>query len=131
MQTTFHRAFDMTANPFQSLEDVIETGFDRILTSGQQSGAREGTDLIAQLVQKAGEKITIMPGSGINEHNITEIARKTGAREFHGSFGKSIPSSMTFKNKRSTMGSRETDEYDINIADSEHIRRIKMILSRL
>jgi len=131
MQTTFHRAFDMTTNPFQSLEDVIETGFDRILTSGQQSTAPEGTDLIAQLVQKAGKRISIMPGSGINEQNIVDIAHKTGAREFHGSFSKSVPSSMTFRNDRSSMGNKKTDEYELKIADVDQIISIKNLLSQL
>ncbi|MGC4021325.1 MAG: copper homeostasis protein CutC [Cyclobacteriaceae bacterium] len=66
MKVTCHRAFDMTRDPFEALEDCIEVGFDRILTSGQKPKAIEGVDLIAEL-KKSNGRIIIMPGSGVNE----------------------------------------------------------------
>lgn len=83
LSVTFHRAFDECNNPLESLEKIIELGFDRILTSGQQPTAEEGISLLRHLVEKAGDRIIILPGSGINESNILKIARETGAREFH------------------------------------------------
>ena len=63
---TFHRAFDRTADPFQALEDIIEVGCERILTSGQKPNAQEGAGLIKQLIEKAGDRIIIMPLSLIH-----------------------------------------------------------------
>jgi len=85
MEVTFHRAFDHCADPFTALEDIINCGCNRILTSGQKPTAAEGIPLIRDLVEKAGERITIMPGSGIRSSNLQEMARRTGAQEFHSS----------------------------------------------
>ncbi|MEO7959964.1 MAG: copper homeostasis protein CutC [Ginsengibacter sp.] len=82
---TFHRAFDRTADPMQSLEDIIDIGCERILTSGHQPKAMDGLDEIKALVQQADDRIIIMPGSGINSENITNMAKQSGATEFHSS----------------------------------------------
>jgi copper homeostasis protein len=73
----------MCRDPFESLERIIELRCDRILTSGQQPRAEQGIDLLNKLVEKAGERIIIMPGSGVNAQNIAKLAKETGAREFH------------------------------------------------
>jgi copper homeostasis protein len=80
---TFHRAFDRTVNPFEALEDIIDIGCERILTSGQMPTAFEGAELIKQLICKVDDRIIIMPGSGVRADNIIEIAEATGAVEFH------------------------------------------------
>jgi copper homeostasis protein len=80
---TFHRAFDCTPDPFQALEDIIACGCTRILTSGQQHTAFEGRELIFKLIQQAGNRIAIMPGSGVNKSNVVSLISKTGAREVH------------------------------------------------
>src|SRR4029077_4995194 len=67
---TFHRAFDWAANPFEALEDIIDIGCERVLTSGQQPTAMEGAALIADLVRQSAGRIVIMPGSGIRASNI-------------------------------------------------------------
>ena len=107
---TFHRAFDHTCDPFKALEDIISLGCVRILTSGCKPTALEGADLLAQLVEKAGGRIIIMPGCGVREGNIAEIARLSGAREFHFSARESVESGMIFRNPDVTMGS-EDDPY--------------------
>ena len=84
LSVTFHRAFDVCRNPFEALEDIIALGCDRILTSGQKNTAPEGAELIAALVGKAGDRIIIMPGSGVTPANLDSLQRLTGAREFHG-----------------------------------------------
>lgn len=96
---TFHRAYDRTSDPFQALEDIIHIGCERILTSGQQPKATEGTSLIQQLVHRAGERITIMPGAGINSQNIIQIAESTGAVEFHSSASMFIQGNMQYHHK--------------------------------
>ena len=98
MGVTFHRAFDWVANPFEALEDIIDIGCERILTSGQQPTAIQGASLIADLINQAADRIVIMPGSGIRSSNIADIARETGAHEFHSSARSQIRSSMQFIN---------------------------------
>lgn len=96
MGVTFHRAFDRTKNMFEALEDIIDCGCERILTSGQKPAAYDGMDNIKALVEKADDRIIIMPGSGINSKNIVEIAQYTGATEFHSSARNFIESKMQF-----------------------------------
>ena len=107
---TFHRAFDHTSDPFKALEDIIGLGCARILTSGCMPTALEGAGLLAQLVEKAEDRIIIMPGCGVNESNIAETARLSGAREFHFSAREPVESGMSFRNPRVAMGS-EDDPY--------------------
>lgn len=107
---TFHRAFDHSADPFQALEDIISLGCARILTSGCKPTALEGATLLAGLVEKAGDRIIIMPGCGVKEGNIAEIARLTGAREFHFSAREPVESGMIFRNPEVVMGT-EDDPY--------------------
>lgn len=85
MGVTFHRAFDRVADPNKSLEDIIDLGCERILTSGLQATAAAGIQLIESLIKQADNRIIIMPGSGVRADNIIEIANKTGAKEFHSS----------------------------------------------
>jgi len=85
MEVTFHRAFDRCKNPLDALEQLIELGVDRILTSGQKKTAIEGIDLLSELVKKANNRIIIMPGSGINDKNISKLITKTKAIEYHSS----------------------------------------------
>jgi copper homeostasis protein len=85
LKVTFHRAFDFTPDPIKAMEDIIEAGCARILTSGQEIVALDGLDTIAKLVKAAGTRIQIMPGAGIRASNIERVIRKTGATEFHSS----------------------------------------------
>ena len=96
MQVTFHRAFDRCKDPFKALEQLIQLGCSRILTSGQQPLAAQGGDLIAQLVKAADKKIIIMPGSGVRKDNIKMLAGTTGAVEFHTSLRSYAKSKMDF-----------------------------------
>jgi copper homeostasis protein len=96
MEVTFHRAFDRCRDPFKAMEQLIEIGCQRILTSGQKATAPEGISLITQLVQLAREKIIIMPGSGVRKENIRELAQKTGVKEFHSSLRGKQQSKMEF-----------------------------------
>ncbi|MDR1680180.1 MAG: copper homeostasis protein CutC [Prevotellaceae bacterium] len=88
MSVTFHRAFDECREPEKALKDIIALGCHRLLTSGQRPAAEEGIPLLRELVEQAKDKngyprIIVMPGSGITPGNIAEIARMTGAQEFH------------------------------------------------
>lgn len=99
MAVTFHRAFDRVDNASAALEDIIEIGCERILTSGLQPTAMEGTDTIAALVKQAGERIIIMPGSGVRSENIKAIAERSGAKEFHTSARIFTTSKMNYANE--------------------------------
>lgn len=99
MKTTFHRAFDRCKDLPLSLEDVIDLGFDRILTSGGYPTAPQGANMIKNLIVKAGQRIIIMPGSGITEKNIQQLAVNTNMKECHGSFRSMYPFSPTYTNK--------------------------------
>lgn len=90
MAVTFHRAFDMVADPFSEMEKLIKAGVSRILTSGQMPDAEKGIDMLKKLNEKSERKIIIMPGGGITPENIKKIADETGCHEFHYSAKKVI-----------------------------------------
>ena len=83
LPVTFHRAIDECVDLHRSLEDVIKSGATRVLTSGGRRTAPEALETIGELVRIAGDRLIVMPGSGIHAGNIREVVRKTGAREFH------------------------------------------------
>jgi copper homeostasis protein len=125
MSVTFHRAFDMCKDPFKGLEDVISTGADRLLSSGQKNKAVEGLELIYQLICQANERIIIMPGSGINESNIVNIAKNSGAKEFHLTGRKIIESEMIFRRQNLSLSANSgISEYSRKVVDSDMIRSI-------
>jgi copper homeostasis protein len=101
---TFHRAFDMSADPFEALEAIVRTGCTRILTSGQEASAIEGAELLAELVRRAGDRVTIMVGGSVRERNISRLIRLTGAGEYHFTAFDAGESRMTFRNTRIFMG---------------------------
>jgi copper homeostasis protein len=122
MEVTFHRAFDRAADPLAAMETIINCGCHRILTSGQVPNAGDGKELIRQLVEQAGGRIIIMPGSGVRSSNIKEIADYTGAVELHSSARKVIASGMTIQ-KESMKEDLKTVSVDI-----EEIRKMKEAL---
>lgn len=112
---TFHRAFDRVVDASQALEDIIEIGCERILSSGLHPTALAGADTIAALIKQAEERIIIMPGSGIRANNIIELAEKTGAVEFHSSARITIDSKMNYTNPaiKEESGTVSVDEGEI------------------
>ncbi len=98
MHVTFHRAFDVCTEPFDALETIIACGCKRLLTSGMKDTALEGAGLIKELVERADGRIEIMPGSGINESNLADIAYLTRASAFHTSAKVVLNSEMNYLN---------------------------------
>lgn len=90
MGVTCHKVFDITPNPYQALEQLIECGCERILTSGTAATALAGKEVLAKLIEQAAERISIMPGGGVRAANIKELMR-TGATEFHTSARVKVP----------------------------------------
>jgi copper homeostasis protein len=124
LKVTFHRAFDMTAELFRALEDICEIGADRILTSGGEQTAEEGVPSIARLVQAAKGRIAIMAGSGINAGNVRSIVERTGVKEIHVGLRSSVPSSMTFRNPKVSMGTVPDREYQRFVVLEENVRQL-------
>ncbi|BDS10195.1 copper homeostasis protein CutC [Aureispira anguillae] len=123
MRITFHRAFDRCSNPFQALEQLIDLGVDRILTSGQKKTAIEGQDLIQGLIQKANGRIVIMPGAGVNPQNI--LALKTiGATEFHFTAHQTIEQIEGFKHPHFP-----STEYQKKVFDVEKLKSCLNIIN--
>jgi copper homeostasis protein len=121
---TFHRAFDLCADQYQGLEDVIEVGCERILTSGGKSTAIEGAAVIANLIAKATGRIVIMPGSGINEANVNDLLRFTTAKEIHSSARTVVKSKMNYQNDHIFMGDNRTNAYNYEVTDAERVKKI-------
>lgn len=132
LKVTCHRAFDMTRDPFQALEDCIEVGFDRILTAGQHAQALKGASLIGELIKKADGRIAIMPGSGVNEDTVEEILKLSHAREIHFSATAFRPSGMEYKNPNiAGMGSDEGAEYKLRTVDPERVKKMRQLAEKL
>lgn len=85
LEVTFHKAFDVCADPFAALEQLADLGVKRILTSGQAETALSGIEVLKKLVEVAGNRMAIMPGGGVRDANLEAIAEGTGAKEFHSS----------------------------------------------
>jgi copper homeostasis protein len=124
MEVTFHRAFDMTPDPFRALEDIIGLGIARILTSGQAASAPAGSGIIAGLITRASGRVIIMPGGGINEVNIIELQQKTKAVEFHASLRNPVKSKMKFKNDQAFMGATGEDDFTWQETDPQRVRKL-------
>ena len=85
MEVTFHRAFDRCRDWHVALEQIIECGCDRILTSGQRKTAPEGYENLREIQNLAGNRIKILAGSGVNSQNVAYLIRATGVGEVHSS----------------------------------------------
>jgi copper homeostasis protein len=120
---TFHRAFDLSRDPRQALEDIIALGCERVLTSGARERAADGADLIAALVRQAGDRLVVMPGGGIDEGNLPALRERTGAREFHASARSVRPSAM--RHRHPHIGSLGGDHAQ---SDATRIRRMVALL---
>ncbi|GAA0403428.1 copper homeostasis protein CutC [Microbispora corallina] len=116
LSVTFHRAFDMAADPFAALETLVALGVDRVLTSGQDSTALEGAPLIASLVERAGDRLVVMPGGGITPRNAGRVVEATGAKEIHFAALVDEPSPVVHRNPYPYMGGE--------LRQSEFVRRV-------
>ena len=125
LSVTFHRAFDMTPDPFAALETLVGLGVDRVLTSGQEASVLEGLPLIAELVRKAGRRIIVMPGGGITQRNAARIVAGASPKEMHFAALEPAASSMTFRRAHVFMGGElRPSEYDRLATSADTVRSV-------
>ena len=130
LSVTFHRAFDMTRDPFEALDDLIEIGVNRVLTSGQEATAYEGMDTLKKLIDIAGDRIIIMPGCGIKERNFKKIDSFLHAKEYHMSLSSPKETKMTFHPGHIYMGGLlRQSEFLLSETNSERVKNIINIAS--
>jgi copper homeostasis protein len=123
---TFHRAFDLSREPTQALEDIVTLGCERILTSGTQASAPDGAALIRELVVQAAGRLVVMPGAGVTAQNIAALAAATGAHEFHASAKRQLPSGM--QHRRPLLSDMEGGELG---SDVDQVRALAMALQAI
>lgn len=129
LSVTFHRAFDVCRDGRKGLEQIIELGCNRILTSGQQPHAEAGIPFIKELQQQAAGRVILLAGCGVNEENIHRIASETGISEFHFSARESIKSEMQYKNEAVSMGGTvHINEYERMVTTEERVRKMRSLL---
>jgi copper homeostasis protein len=125
LPVTFHRAFDMTRDPFAALETLVGLGIDRVLTSGQEPSVLEGLDLIAQLVERARGRIIVMPGGGITDRNVARIRATVPVSEMHFAGGEPVESRMRFRNPRVFMGGMlRPPEYTLDLLPDGYVAQV-------
>ncbi len=128
----FHRAFDMTADPFLAMEEIIALGVHTILTSGQRQTAEDGLELLKELVKRSVNRINIMAGSGVNAHNVP-LLYEAGIRTFHFTARKKVDGNMKYRNDLlQSMGSGTTySEYDKFVFDAEKLKDVINVIKTL
>lgn len=132
MEVTFHRAFDVTRDPFRSLDILIDLGVERVLTSGLEPTASEGLYTLIELVKRAGDKIIVMPGCGLTERNFATLHSKIGAKEYHLLLPGSVESKMVFRNPDIYMGGMlRQAEYSITHTDQERVEAVTTLAAKL
>jgi copper homeostasis protein len=125
MPVTFHRAFDMSADLHNSLDDVCQTGAQRLLTSGGEPDCIHGAEAISKLVKLAGGRIHIMAGGGITARNVAQILQHTGVNEIHVGLATEVPSPMFLRNSRVSLGKAPGREYYRARVLEESVRELK------
>ncbi|GIL63860.1 hypothetical protein Vafri_17723 [Volvox africanus] len=130
LDVTFHRAFDMTPDPVQALDDLISVGIPRVLTSGCHATALQGADTIAELVRHSAGRITVLAGGGVTPANAAELVRQTGVTEIHSSAKSRHVSKMSYRRPGLSMASSQPpNDYEWNVADADIVQQLVKALS--
>lgn len=124
LQTTYHRAFDMSADLPRSLEQVVEAGADRILTSGGAQTAVEGAAMLRNLVERANGRVIIMACGGIDDQNVQAVIEKTGVREIHAALRTAVQSPMKYRGKSISMGTSGGGEHQRFVVPEDKVERL-------
>lgn len=124
LRVTLHRAFDMSCDLEQSLEDAVALQFDRILTSGGEQKVEDAIPAVSRLRELAADRVALMICGGIRSGNVQALLAKTGAREVHSSARRIEPSSMRYRNEGVSMGLMPGWEYQRAVADESEVRNL-------
>ena len=132
MDVTLHRAFDMTRDPLEALEDAVRLDCRTILTSGQARSAAEGKEVLRAVFRQAAGRLDIMAGSGVKRGNLLEIHRYTGIRAFHTTGRRGpVESGMRYRKEGVSMGLPSLSEYELWRTDEEEFRACGEIVHAL
>lgn len=131
LPVTFHRAIDMTPDPCAALASVMETGAQRVLTSGGAGKATQGLPEITRMVQAAGGRMVVMVGGGITPQTIESVAQATGASEFHASIRTRVSSPVHYHRRDIQMGEMQDREYVRYVVEEDNVRALAQALERV
>lgn len=117
----FHRAFDVTPDPFAALERLIDLGVKRVMTSGQEESAYNGTALIAELIRRAAGRIEVLPAGGINRFTLRDVLERTGCDQVHAGLRTQRPDRSTAARPQVSFGGgvkSSEEHYDATDGDA-------------
>lgn len=127
-QVTFHRAFDVAADPILLIDQLAELKFDRILTSGQASSAANGCEQLIKFIDHASDRIVILPGCGINSSNIGTLAQRLKVEEFHSSGQVLHKTRMHYVNSELYPSTNIGNTYDFKRTSSTEVKAMVAVL---
>jgi len=125
LDVCFHRAFDQVPDPDAALEALVELGVARILTSGGEADVVQGLDRLAHLAARAGDRISILPGGGVTEHNAAALVHTTRVRELHLSAGRTLATGVP---SRVPMEGARLAEGELRVTDPDRVRAVRAAL---
>lgn len=131
MSITLHRAFDMCADPYKTLEEVKSLGIHTILTSGQKNSCINGKELLGQLVEMSEGKVDILIGGGVDVSVIPALYESTRGTSYHMSGKITLDSEMQYRKDDVSMGVASMSEYQIWRTSAERVAQVKAVLDEL
>jgi len=128
-QAVFHRAFDVTPDPVEALEQLVDLGITRVLTSGQKDSVPEGVELIKKLIERAGSRIEILPGGGIQAWNMKEMIERIGCAQVHlTAWGTVLDTSTQARPAVTFGGALYPPEDRYQVTDAKLVRQLSAML---
>jgi copper homeostasis protein len=130
-QAVFHRAFDVVLDSLRALEQLIDLGLTRVMTSGQEASAYNGAAQIAEYIRRAAGRIEILPAGGINRFTVADVIKRTGCDQVHASLSTaSTDRSASGRPQVSFGGAVKQSEVEFTVTDAEAVRRLRGALDR-